>query len=121
MPSAISTSDRQAAWASIQPSFCPLAARLASENGRAAPTRNENDGWMRSCSEQPAHAACVWWNARNSQKERVADRDAGHRGQFQDLRHHQEHDQSAIGVERGHAAGGGSGGGRGGGPATGSA
>src|SRR6187399_1793372 len=28
------------------------------ENGSATPTRNENDGWIRSCSEQPPHSTC---------------------------------------------------------------
>ena len=35
---------------------CPRASRPASENGKATPTRNENDGWIRSCSEQPTHS-----------------------------------------------------------------
>ena len=39
---------------------CPRAIRPASENGSATPTRNENDGWIRSCSEQPTHSTCVW-------------------------------------------------------------
>src|SRR5208282_1839465 len=30
----------------------------------ATPTRNENPGWIRSCSEQPAHSAWVWLKAR---------------------------------------------------------
>ena len=40
------------------------AARLASEKGRATPTRNENDGWMKSCSEAPTHSTCDWCHAR---------------------------------------------------------
>src|SRR5438046_990356 len=42
---------------------CPFARRLAIEKGSAAPTRNENDGWIRSCSEQPVHSTCDVLNA----------------------------------------------------------
>ena len=46
----------------------PAPAGAAIENGRATPTRNENDGWIRSCSEQPSHSTCCVWRARNGQK-----------------------------------------------------
>ena len=36
----------------------PFAARLAMEKGSATPTRKLNDGWIRSCSEQPVHITC---------------------------------------------------------------
>ena len=49
-------SERQSAWAVIAIVESPRASRLASENGSATPTRNENDGWIRSCSEQPTHS-----------------------------------------------------------------
>src|SRR5687767_14882949 len=45
----------------------PRAARLAIEKGSATPTRNENDGWMRSCSEQPTHSTWLWCQPRNCQ------------------------------------------------------
>ena len=41
--------------------------RAAIEYGSATPTRNENPGWMVSCSEHPAHSTCVWWYARKFQ------------------------------------------------------
>ena len=37
---------------------------------------NENDGWMRSCSEQPAQGAWVWWNARKPQNALAGTREA---------------------------------------------
>ena len=37
-----------------------LLARLAIEYGNATPTRNENDGWIRSCNEQPTHGTWLW-------------------------------------------------------------
>ena len=55
-----STSDRQTACAVILPGDCPRASRLASENGSATPTRNENDGWIMSWSTQPIHSTCDW-------------------------------------------------------------
>ena len=48
----------------------PRVNRLAIENGRATPTKNENDGWIRSWSEQSlqvdVHSACSWWKHKNS-------------------------------------------------------
>src|SRR4029078_4552296 len=38
------------------------------ENGSAAPTRNENAGWIRSWSEQPCHGTCVVLKATMAQK-----------------------------------------------------
>src|SRR5215470_2726923 len=40
------------------PKVCPLIFRLATENGSAAPTKNEKAGWIRSCSEHPCHSTC---------------------------------------------------------------
>src|SRR4051812_20082152 len=40
------------------PKLCPFFLRLAIENGSAAPTRNENAGWIKSCSEHPCHSTC---------------------------------------------------------------
>ena len=39
---------------------CPRARLLAIENTSAVPTRNENDGWIMSCSTQPVHSTCDW-------------------------------------------------------------
>src|SRR5208337_1030952 len=66
IPRKTSTSDRQTACAAILPGDCPRASRLASENGSATPTRNENDGWIMSWSTQPIHSTCDWWWQRNS-------------------------------------------------------
>ncbi len=44
------------------------AARRASEKGSATPTRNENEGWIRSCSEHPIHARGIGGEQRNLQK-----------------------------------------------------
>ena len=46
--------------ASSCPVVWPRARRLASENGSATPTRNENDGWIMSWSTQPTHSTCDW-------------------------------------------------------------
>ena len=43
----------------------PRRSRLASENGKATPTRNEKDGWIMSWTEHPRHSTCDWWNASN--------------------------------------------------------
>ncbi len=32
--------------------------RRAREKGKATPTRNEKEGWIKSCREQPAHSTC---------------------------------------------------------------
>ncbi len=45
----------------------PRAVRAASEKGSAAPTRNENPGWIRSWSEPPTQATWSWWWHRNAQ------------------------------------------------------
>src|SRR5215213_11805723 len=55
MPRNTSTADRTTACASIRPNDWPLALRLASEKAKAVPTRNMNDGWIKSHSEQPTH------------------------------------------------------------------
>ncbi len=60
MPRATSRKARQKACSVIHPLVWPFARRLAIEYGTATPTMNENDGWMRSCREQPAQGACVW-------------------------------------------------------------
>src|SRR5215471_11593023 len=65
----MSSNDRQSAWANIPRKLPPFAMRLAIEYGNAAPTRNENDGWIMSCSEQPAHSTCVWLKARKPQNQ----------------------------------------------------
>ena len=44
IPSSTSTIARHAACSVIHARVCPLANRLAIENGSATPTRNENDG-----------------------------------------------------------------------------
>ena len=75
IPSATSTKARQSGVGVIQPATGRGASRLAIENGRATPTRNENDGWMRSCSEQPVHSTWIWWKAANSRRPRPCDRD----------------------------------------------
>ena len=51
MPRAARMAARQKACAIIRPRGWPAAMRAASEKGKATPTRNENDGWMRSWSE----------------------------------------------------------------------
>ena len=43
-----------------KPRDWPAARRDASEKGSATPTRNENDGWMRSWSEPYVHSTCDW-------------------------------------------------------------
>src|ERR1035438_1507221 len=67
-PSSVSSSARHSACHVIRLRLCPRAARLARENGSATPTRNENEGWIRSCSEHPIHSAWLCWWHRNFQK-----------------------------------------------------
>ena len=73
--------------------------RLAIEYGSATPTRNENDGWIMSCSEQPAHSH-VGLVDRPECPEPVAREGVRHARESQHLGHHQQHDEAAIGVER---------------------
>ena len=84
------------------------ASRLAIENGSAAPTRNENAGWIRSWSEQPCHGTCSVLKATSAQKrlvgEGVVQRPQPHR-----LGEHEEHDEPAERVD-GDEAGRGRGG-----------
>jgi hypothetical protein len=61
-PRATSATDRQPAWTADFQNGSPRALRDANENTIATPTRNENDGWIRSCSEHPTHSTWVVWN-----------------------------------------------------------
>src|SRR5208337_4994346 len=67
-PSSTSTTERVKACQAIWPPVWPRRERVTREKGKAAPARKENDGWMRSCREQPMHSTWVWWWARICQK-----------------------------------------------------
>ena len=69
MPSQTSSRERQSVCAIILPNEEPLANRRAIEYGSATPTRNEKDGWIVSCREQPAHSTWLWLNAKNPQNQ----------------------------------------------------
>ena len=76
----------------------PFAIRLAIEYGNATPTRNENDGWIMSCSEQPAHST---WRLVVGQKrpDPIAGECFCDAGKLQHLRHHEDHDEAAVRVD----------------------
>lgn len=46
--------------------FCRL--RLAREYGKAMPTKNEKEGCIKSCKEQPIHGIWLWCQAIKAQK-----------------------------------------------------
>ena len=100
IPSATSTRARQAAWSVDRPVDSPRRGPAAIENGKATPTRNENDGWIMSWTEQPAPLD-VRLVERQGLPGRAARERPGDPGQFQDLGHHQEHDGPPVGVDRG--------------------
>ena len=74
---------------------CPAALREAAENGRATPTRNENEGWMRSCSERadPGHVALVMAEERPEGRTGARVR---HRAGAERLGQEQQHDEATV-------------------------
>ena len=68
MPRQMRRSERTAAWETSRPNDWPWARRLAREKGRATPTMNVNDGWIKSHSVQPRHSTWLVWWARIGQR-----------------------------------------------------
>src|SRR5580704_15540608 len=68
-PKIMSTNARQNACPSCSPKLFPFAIRLAIEYGSATPTKNENPGWIVSCSEQPTHSVCDWLKLKKLQNQ----------------------------------------------------
>src|SRR5687768_1110151 len=59
IPMKIKHSARQSVCIIMLALVCPRARRLTIEYGNATPTRKEKEGWIKSCSEQPAHSTWV--------------------------------------------------------------
>ena len=81
------------------PKVCPFIFRLAIENGSAAPTRKENAGWIRSCSEHPCQSTCSVLKAIKRQNA-LFGKALCHFGQTHRFPQHQDHHQPAECIQR---------------------